>query len=332
MDTPVITVIIPAADAQGLLPMGLAHLEVQSYPAARFDVIIADYGDGDASDAVEKYIQGTPVRMRYLRAPGGTYADAANRALAEATSNWVLFLDEDLLAGPNLVEQHIASQERHDGDAALAGRIKLHPHAAPTTLTKWGVWPPRDSESPSRAPGQAAPAAPLHFLDWRTWNLSVSRRRILDAGGFSEAVDIQGAEDSELAGRLRDGGLKGFTAPAAVAYAWRASELAREREREYNRGRALHQLETQRERPGLARKQLPAYGPLRRALLRPSAFMAGCLAPLFAGNHAALCRLTRMMLDHARFVGYLDAQRGRPPRPPGGCQSRTAPAGPPPES
>ena len=56
MDDTDVSVIVPTYDTGGLMPTSLAHLEVQSHPAARFEVFIADHGNSDESAAlIERY-------------------------------------------------------------------------------------------------------------------------------------------------------------------------------------------------------------------------------------------------------------------------------------
>lgn len=311
-----LSVIIPTASSGGLLPMALAHLEVQTYPAACFEVLVTDYGNpGEVASLIKHYISGAPIRVRYLRAPGRNYAEAANSAIEQAEGHWLLFLDEELLAGPRLVEEHITAQQLHGGEAAITGTVDIHPQVAPYTLTKWGVWregaPPREEEPLPSLPE----SPPVHYLDWRTENLSLPRRWLDEVGGFSESDYVLArVADLSLAARLHDAGLAGFAAPQAVAYAWRATDLERERRRIYARGYGLYLLDQQRSAEQLSSRLLPSNWWWRSKALRPFMGLFGWLCVTVSPNTRLFALLSRHVLQYELSRGFCDSAAGRPPR------------------
>jgi len=311
-----LTVIIPTASSGGLLPMALAHLEVQTYPAACFEVLVTDYGNSEeVVSLIQRYISGAPIRVRYLRSPGRHFAEAANTAIEQAEGHWVLFLDEELLAGPRLVEEHITTQQLHKGKAAITGTVDIHPQVAPYTLTKWGMW--REGISPRAAdePPSPSESPPVHYLDWRTENMSLPKEWLDKVGGFSESDRVlAGVADLSLAARLHDAGLEGFAAPQAMAYAWRATNLERERQRIYARGYGLYLLDQQRSAEQLSGRLLPHNWWLRCKVLGP--FMAFCrwLCVTVSPNTRLFALLSRHVLQYELARGFCDSASGRPPR------------------
>ncbi len=312
MDDTDVSVIVPTYDTGGLMPTSLAHLEVQSHPAARFEVFIADHGNSDESAAlIERYTAGAPVRTQYLRDPEAGFAAIANRAARGAQGKWLLFLDEDLLAGPRLVESHVQSQEKHPSAAAIVGRIALHPQVAPWTFTKWGAWGAHPEEHTEPAgPPSATLSFPAPFFEWTACNLSVPRQRFLDAGGFNENPSLAGMADRELAGRLHDGGVTGYFVDSAVAYAWRPTPLPRERIRNYHEGYALYGLSCLRPQENLERRLLPKKWRLKQWFARPLLPLCARWCPVFAGNTPLFAALARHVLLWDRTRGYKDAARG----------------------
>ncbi len=311
-----LSVIIPTASSGGLLPMALAHLEVQTYPAACFEVLVVDYGNPEeVASLIRRYISGAPIRVRHLRMPGRNFAEAANSAIEQAEGHWLLFLDEELLAGPRLVEEHIAAQKLHGGEAAVTGTVDIHPQVAPYTLTKWGVWregiPAHEQERLSAS----SESPPVHYLDWRTENLSLPRECLERVGGFSGSSSIlAGVADLSLAARLHDAGLAGFAAPQAVAYAWRATDLERERQRIYVRGYGLYLLDQQRSAEQLSSRLLPHNWWWRCKTLGPLMALCRWLCTTVSPNTRLFAVLSRHVLQYELARGFCDCAAGRPPR------------------
>ena len=301
-----VTVVMLTRNRADLLPLSLAHLEVQTFPSGRFEILVVDQGSTDGTAAIlERYSGGAPVRTRYLAVESQGPVAARNRGLELATGRWVLFLDDDLLAGPNLVKAHVAAQNQRDGACAVVGRVDPHPQIAPATFIR------RYELDPSRRLRQGQP---LRFLDWRAWNLSLPRTELLEAGGFDEGFLLPGLEDLELAWRLESGGLSGVYDEEARAYVWRPTTVEAEHERAYAEGYSLHTV-LEKTRSDIVRERylprLSARSALAAALFLPVEYRAcGALAP-----DTRLFRfLFRRVLHGAFSRGYKDASSGREPQ------------------
>jgi glycosyltransferase involved in cell wall biosynthesis len=302
-----LTVVMLTRDRADLLPLSLAHLEIQTFPAGRFEILVVDQGSTDqTAEILERYSGGAPVRTRYLATESQSPAAARNRGLELSTGRWVLFLDDDLLAGPNLVRAHVAAQGLREGACAVVGRVDPHPQIAPATFMR------RYELDPSRRLRQGQP---LRFLDWRAWNLSLPRMELLEAGGFDEEFMFQGLEDLELAWRLEGHGLPGVYAEEARAYVWRPAAIDAERQRAYAEGYSLHTV-LEKTQSNIVRERY-----LSRLTAR-SALTATLLLPFEHRACSALAPDTRLFrFLHRRVVrgafsrGYTDASSGRPPRP-----------------
>lgn len=306
MESTSLSVVLVTRNRAALLTMALAHLEQQTFPSAGFEIVLVDAGSTDATpQVVERYAAGAPVRIRTVRVDTANASRVRNVAIQAATGRWVLFIDDDLLADPTLVENHVAAQERAGGECAAIGKVDLHPQADPRAFL-------REQELGRRR--SFLKNQPLRFLDWRLWNLSLPRTMLVEAGGFDEAFAVAGLDDIELANRLEQRGLRGVYCDEACVYLWMPASLEEQRRRYYAEGYTLPlvlektQSEMVRNRylgplrwgiPGLEQTLLPLY---RRACL------------LLATNTRPFSGMCRRILLHALREGYRDALRGLPPR------------------
>src|SRR5262245_34624639 len=107
------SVIIPTRDRAAIVPETLDALARQSFPTQEMEVIMVDDGSGD--DTERRVCAKTyPFRFVYERLEpqaGFCPARPRNHGLRAATGEVVLFLDADVLAGRELVAQHVAAQE-----------------------------------------------------------------------------------------------------------------------------------------------------------------------------------------------------------------------------
>lgn len=299
------SVIIATRNRSDLLPLTLGHLEVQTHPAARYEIIIVDRGStGKTPELLKRYAAGAPVRTHCLWETGASESKARNIAAREAGGRYLLFLEDDFLAAPDLVEKHLTHQEGQMQPAVVVGGIEPHPQVDVDVVVGW--------------PGLARPAGfahnqPLRFPDWRARNLSIEKAAFISEEGLSESFVCDALSDVELAHRLEKRGLRGFFTTQAVAYIWRIMPLAEVYAIHYRQGYGLCEVLQQIHDPVLIQRYA---GWLRGGELRSrwSAITRPVLHA-FLGDH---CRwLPRMCRSHARAAfqaGYRDASRKRPPR------------------
>lgn len=97
-----VTVAIPAFNAQLFLADALRSVEGQTYPWHECLVI-----DDGSTDNTHEVAASFPF-VRYLRQPNGGDANARNRAIQEATGEFIAFLDSDDVWLPEKLERQIA--------------------------------------------------------------------------------------------------------------------------------------------------------------------------------------------------------------------------------
>ena len=102
---PLVSVIVPAWNAQATLAETLAAVSAQSWP--KLEILIVDDGSTDATARIAAaYCRGEP-RARLIRKANGGVASARNRGLEEAAGEWVAPIDSDDLWHPGKIEKQV---------------------------------------------------------------------------------------------------------------------------------------------------------------------------------------------------------------------------------
>ena len=101
-DEPIVTVLIPTFNRAHLLPECLESILAQTYPY--LEIIIINDGSSDkTSEVVKPYLD----RITYIEKVNGGKASAVNRGLKYARGEFIWIMDDDDLALPNALEQHL---------------------------------------------------------------------------------------------------------------------------------------------------------------------------------------------------------------------------------
>ncbi len=189
-----VSVVIPTYNKEPLLARTLASLAGQTYPAERTEIVVAD---DHSTDGTSAYLAGLklPQRLTVVRHDENRgRAAARNSAIRAATGELIVFVDDDMLCAPDLIERHVRLHGDHP-DAVVVGRARqaeeLGHSTALTYLDRMGV--------AKHAAGSRVPAR--YFV---TNNSSVARDRLLEVGLFDETFRNYGFEDTEIAFRLED--------------------------------------------------------------------------------------------------------------------------------
>src|SRR5881394_1714601 len=117
-ETPEISVVLPTYNRSESLRRTLASLERQTFPAAKFEVIVVDDGstDGTASVAAEFAGRG-PMKVEYVRGSHEGPGASRNLGVSRARGGIVAFIEDDVLPEPDW----LASAEPCLRDPAVAG-------------------------------------------------------------------------------------------------------------------------------------------------------------------------------------------------------------------
>lgn len=216
---PGISVVIPTYNRREQLRRTLDSLVAQRFPAAGFEVVVADDGSSDGTgDMVRSFEDRLAVRYWFQEDLGFRAAAARNAGARLATAPILAFLDAGTIAGPDFVGGHLAAQRHGSRPRVVLGYCFGYqmPGEAPRLA---GVLDELEPEQVVQRYGSdrafldlrhdvfersrcdlASFAAPW-CLFW-TMNCSVQARAFWKAGGFDEGFRGWGGEDLELGYRL----------------------------------------------------------------------------------------------------------------------------------
>lgn len=189
-----IDVVIPTRDRPGQLLATLEALTAQSF--RDFGVIVVDDGSrSPAETAIPPGIRNA-LGARFVRNDKSVGAGPArNRGVACSSAKYVVFIDDDCVAGPHLIRQHYRALSTVDEPVVSLGPIlSEHEHRLPAWL-HWDAFQ-LDRMYSNIASGRETPAWDHLF----TGNVGLRRSEFLAVGGFDE--HLPRGEDIELGYRL----------------------------------------------------------------------------------------------------------------------------------
>jgi glycosyltransferase involved in cell wall biosynthesis len=205
---PTVSVVVPTYNRLPRLQRVLDALAAQTYPASRFEVVVVSDGSSDGTDEHLGKRQ-DPFELVAVSQPNAGPAAARNRGAELAGGSLLLFVDDDVVAAPTLIEQHVAS---HD----MSPLVVIGPMLTPDgyDMSPWVRWEQamlyRQYDAMKRG------RYPATFRQFYTGNASVLRESMLSQHGFD--TRYRRAEDVELAYRLSQCGHRFVFNANAVGY------------------------------------------------------------------------------------------------------------------
>lgn len=253
-----ISVVIPTLNRRALLRACLDSLERQTLPRDAYEVIAVD--DGSTDDTPEFLRQYAPgYAFRHVRREHGGLSAARNTGNREAGAELILCLDDDMIAGPGLLAEHVKAHDRHPG-GLVQGALCID---ASIRRTPFVEYQEKLLEAIRRE--RAGAYIVLRGEDISGGNISI-RKDILDAvGGFNEDLKRMRNTDGELAVRLEQRDIPIRYAAQALASMTHVNDLDTALEASFLYGRSY--AYTQQECPEAVWKLSPLAVD-RRSLLR----------------------------------------------------------------
>jgi cellulose synthase/poly-beta-1,6-N-acetylglucosamine synthase-like glycosyltransferase len=180
-----------------------------------FEVVVVDDG---STDDTSDWLRGQtfPFQFHMIRQHNTGPSGSRNSGIASATGRVLIFIDDDLIPTPKLIEEHLRSHAA-EGEIAVIGPAA----SLPRYLQPWIVWQQATYEKVYRdiAEGRLRPS----FQHFWSGNCSVRRQDAIAVGGYDEQLRF--GEDVEFGRRLMERGLRFRFNPAARGYHYSSRSL-----------------------------------------------------------------------------------------------------------
>ncbi len=205
----ILSVVIPTMNKADLLRRTLEAVRGQQIGGGEpWEVVVVDDGSTDHTAQVLAAQTGWErPSLVVVRPPANVgRARARNLGARQAVGRWLVFLDDDIVAPPGLLQAHLDVLQEDPtygtiGFAVTAPEVSDAPH-----------FHYLDTRGVARLGSGPAPAR--FFV---TQNAAVPREAFLAVGGFDEGFSAYGFEDMEVAFRLEEqGGVRFRALPAPV--------------------------------------------------------------------------------------------------------------------
>jgi GT2 family glycosyltransferase len=200
---PSFSVVVPTFRRPDALQLTLDALAALRYPDGHVEVVVVDDGSGDATPHVVRGRDG----VRLVQRANGGAAAARNAGAREATGDYVLFVDDDIIVESEHLMRHVAVHDRHP-NALVNGEWQFAPWTVKAlAATPFGRYRlALEEEFRAGAPMQKLADGCLRLEVIPSQDLSLRRELFWRIGGFDEDFPAAGAEDQEFSYRAREAG------------------------------------------------------------------------------------------------------------------------------
>ena len=203
-----ISVVVPTYNRRETVLRTLQTLFAQDFPPSAYEIIVVVDGSTDGTASAVRAL--TPnCRLVVLEQQNKGLAGARNTGFRAASSDLVIFLDDDMLCDPGLLAAHVCA---HSDDATVAFGAIFLSRDSPRTLA---------AECFNRELGsyclahQKGEIRPWRITDCVFGNTSIQKRILEEHGGFDERFRMR--EDLELGLRIFKAGVQPKYVPEGVA-------------------------------------------------------------------------------------------------------------------
>ncbi len=287
-----LSLIIPTRDRASILARCLDALTAQQVDAD-VQVIVVDDGSRDRTSVV--LAQHPGVQAIHQESRGGPAA--LNAGVAHATARVVMFLDDDAIATPGLLQRHLDFHRARPGSReALVGPVTWAPQLEVTHHMTW-----LEEGGPLFAFNTISDPDDVDWRHFCTANVSV-KQELLGSDPFD--ATLERFTDAELGYRLAQRGMRLHYDACALVYHWRIDTPESTDRRMRVVGRAARMVH-------LKHPEIAEPPPPFRRSARVRAVLARAAAPLLPGPVRApvLERLYSYRAARAYARGYAEQDR-----------------------
>ncbi len=202
---PALSVVIASHNRREKLRRCLDALAAQTAAPESFEVIVASDGSTDDTPAMVEELR-MPFALRLLQLDKGGKSAALNAGIEAAAGPACLFLDDDIVASPELVAAHLAAHREEPMPLAVGALSQPAPAG--------GGWFGRAHAAAWNERYEELGARRADWPDTYGGNFSAPRGALIQVGGF--AADLEAIEDIELGYRLCEAGCQPRYLPEAA--------------------------------------------------------------------------------------------------------------------
>ena len=117
LPTPVVSVVVPMFKGEEFLGQALDSISAQTY--SQLDVVCVDDGSPDDCSVVVATYAAKDTRFRLVSQDNRGLSESRNRGVAEATGDYVLFVDQDDAVHPEAIQMLVRLALTYDSDAIV---------------------------------------------------------------------------------------------------------------------------------------------------------------------------------------------------------------------
>lgn len=207
---PELSVIVCSYQRKQTLERCLRSFEQQT-ATGRYELIVVNDGSTDGTrELLDRWRFRVPARV--VHRENGGLAAARNSGIEVARGEWLLFVNDDTIAAPDLVETHLLAHRRAGREVSVLGSFVQPPAALDNALMRV-----LEDDTLVFCFSQLTPGGEHDWNAFWTCNVSVPAGAVRAVGGFDESFRHYGCEDTDLGLRLFTRGLPLIYEPSAKA-------------------------------------------------------------------------------------------------------------------
>jgi glycosyltransferase involved in cell wall biosynthesis len=209
-----LSVVIPTYNRCSTLQKILSAYMSQTALQKVGEILVVDDGSTDSTGTVVGLVaRESVVPVRYFRQRNKGPAAARNLGIREATSDLILFTDDDVIPDPTLTAAHLEWHRKFpEVSTAVLGHVAWAAEVNPTPFMKW--YGSEALFAYTRLVGKID----IDYTNFYTSNLSLKTEFLRSNGTFDEDFKSAAWEDIELGFRLNNAGMRLMYNCKALAY------------------------------------------------------------------------------------------------------------------